>query len=224
MTDGVIAIVRLRDRSPADEILDCLLSSGIDRIEITIGTPDALRAVERWRERTSALIGVGSVRTVADVERATAAGAQFLVAPTTNISVLAAAREAGVPVVCGALTPTEIDTAWRNGAAAVKVFPVDCVGGPRYVRAISAPLPDVPLVPTGGVDVASTRAYAALGCAGVGVGSRLVDEASVAERAFAPITARAAQFVAAWREGREQAATAASSVDGSRQDEAMRHG
>lgn len=203
MTEGVIAIVRLREQAAADGILESLVAGGINRIEITIGTPRALATVARWRERTAAHIGVGSVRTAADVERATASGAQFLVTPTTSAAVLASAASAGVPVVCGALTPTEIDAAWRAGAAAIKVFPIDTVGGPRYVRAVLAPLNDVPLVPTGGVDAAATRVYAALGCAGVGVGSRLVDEALVAERAWRSLTARAVQFVQAWREGRE---------------------
>jgi 2-dehydro-3-deoxyphosphogluconate aldolase/(4S)-4-hydroxy-2-oxoglutarate aldolase len=222
MTEGVIAIVRLREQAASDDILESLVAGGINRIEITIGTPDALSTVARWRERTEALIGVGSARTVADVERAVAAGAQFLVTPTTNVPVLSAAREAGVPVVCGALTPTEIDTAWRGGAAAIKVFPIDTVGGPRYVRAVLAPLDDVPLVPTGGVDVSSTRAYAALGCAGVGVGSRLVDEALVAVRAWSSLTARAAQFVQAWREGCERQASSVDIVEGGRADESRR--
>ncbi|HLT09426.1 MAG TPA: bifunctional 4-hydroxy-2-oxoglutarate aldolase/2-dehydro-3-deoxy-phosphogluconate aldolase [Micromonosporaceae bacterium] len=222
MTEGVIAIVRLREQAASDGILESLVAGGINRIEITIGTPDALSTVARWRERAEALIGVGSVRTAAEVERAAASGAQFLVTPTTSAPVLASAASAGVPVVCGALTPTEIDAAWRAGAAAIKVFPIDTVGGPRYVRAVSAPLNDVPLVPTGGVDVAATRVYAALGCAGVGVGSRLVDEALVAERAWSSLTTRAAQFVQAWREGCERQASSVDIVEGGRADESRR--
>src|SRR5690606_37212854 len=121
---------RLREQAAADAILESLVAGGISRIEITIGTPGALATVARWRERTAAHIGVGSVRTAEDVERATASGAQFLVTPTTSAAVLASAASAGVPVVCGALTPTEIDTAWRAGAAAIKVFPIDTLGGP----------------------------------------------------------------------------------------------
>lgn len=99
------------------------------------------------------------------------------------------------------MTPTEIDTAWRQGAAAVKVFPVAAVGGPGYVRAVREPLDDVPLIPTGGVDAEATRAYARLGCVGVGVGSALVSEPIVAARDWSTLQQRAARFTAAWREG-----------------------
>ncbi|MGP4115145.1 bifunctional 4-hydroxy-2-oxoglutarate aldolase/2-dehydro-3-deoxy-phosphogluconate aldolase [Streptomyces sp. 4N509B] len=198
---GVVAIVRL-NTAPPDEVSAALVDAGVPALEVTLTTPGAEAAIARWRESgVAASIGAGTVRTPEEVRRAVRSGAQFLVTPTTAPAVLDAAGEAGVPVLCGALTPTEIDAAWRLGAAAVKVFPVDAVGGAAYVRAVQAPLTDVPLVPTGGVDAAAARAYAALGCRGVGVGGFLVSDGVVAAGDFDGLRARAAELTAAWRAG-----------------------
>src|SRR5699024_9333385 len=182
---GVIAIVRLRARHSLDEIVEALLLGGVRSVEITIETPGGLEAVSRWRDRGDASLGVGTVRTSQNARRAIEAGAGFLVTPTVIPPVLEVAAGARVPIVAGALSPTEIDMAWQQGASAVKVFPAAPLGGPAYIRAVQDPLPDVRLVPTGGVDADVARTYAAMGCAGVGVGSALVDErvAAVEDRA-----------------------------------------
>ncbi|MEE6289342.1 bifunctional 4-hydroxy-2-oxoglutarate aldolase/2-dehydro-3-deoxy-phosphogluconate aldolase [Georgenia sp. MJ173] len=197
---GVIAIVRLSEPVP-DAVLDSVLAGGVRAIEVTANTPGAFEAVTRWRGRGEAVVGVGTVRTAEDARRAVDAGAQFIVTPTLVPAVLAEARQAGLPVVCGALSPTEIDSAWQQGAAAVKIFPVDVAGGPRYVTALQAPLPDVSLVPTGGVDPALTQEYASLGCAGVGVGSALVAADVVSTGAWDVLERRAADFARAWSAG-----------------------
>lgn len=198
---GVIAIVRLRGNEPADEVLDHLLAGGITSVEVTLPSPGCLAAVRRWRTRSDVRVGVGTVISARDAELAIEAGAQFLVTPTTSLPVLSTAAAAGIPVACGALTPTEIQLAWDSGAWTVKVFPIDAMGGARYVRNLKGPLPDIPLVPTGGVTVATTTEYAEVGCVGVGIGSALVDEATVAEGAWHRLTERAAAFVAAWEKG-----------------------
>src|SRR5690606_14240404 len=198
---GVIAIVRLRREQAVDEIVEALHAGGVRAIEVTIDSPGALDAVRRWRERDQALVGVGTVRTADQARAAIDAGAQFLVTPTTMAPVLEVADRAGVPIAAGALTPTEIDTAWQHGATAVKVFPVDTVGGPAYVRAVRAPLPDVPLVPTGGVDADAAHTYAAMNCTGVGVGSALGDEGPVASGDWAELRRRAEALTTAWSEG-----------------------
>lgn len=141
------------------------------------------------------------MRTVTDADAAIAAGARFLVTPTTVPDVLGVARAAGVPVMCGALTPTEIDLAWRHGATAVKVFPVSAVGGAAYLRAVREPLDDVPLLPTGGVGLADLASYARMGCVGAGVGGALVSADLVAGRRWTAVTERAGAFASAWREG-----------------------
>jgi 2-dehydro-3-deoxyphosphogluconate aldolase / (4S)-4-hydroxy-2-oxoglutarate aldolase len=201
LNTGVMAIVRLRRHEPADALFDALLAGGVDSVEVTLPSPGSLAAVARWVGRAEISVGVGTVRSADDVIAAVDAGAQFVVTPTIVPEVVAACVEQSVPVVSGALTPSEIDAAWRHGATAVKVFPVANVGGPAYVRAVREPLDDVPLLPTGGVDVGSTREYARLGCVGVGVGGALVSETVVAQQDWAELTARAKDFAAAWQEG-----------------------
>lgn len=198
---GVVAIVRLRAHEPDDKLLDALVDGGVQTVEVTLPTPGALDAVRRWSGDGRVTVGVGTVRTPKDAVAAAEAGAAFLVTPTTRTAVLEAAAERRVPVVCGALTPTEIDVAWARGAAAVKVFPVATVGGPAYVRAVREPLDDVLLLPTGGVDVASTEEFARAGCVGVGIGGGLVAEQLVADRDWSTLSRRASRFVAAWRTG-----------------------
>ena len=124
-----------------------------------------------------AVLGVGTVRSAADAEAAVAAGAAYLVAPDLQPEMVAFAVERGVPVVPGGLTPTEIAAAWAAGATAVKVFPVSAVGGPAYCKAVRAPLPEVPLVPTGGVGIDDIGAYLAAGAVAVGIGSPLLGDA-----------------------------------------------
>jgi 2-dehydro-3-deoxyphosphogluconate aldolase/(4S)-4-hydroxy-2-oxoglutarate aldolase len=196
----VVAIVRLPVRPP-HELLEVLARAGVPAVEITTGTPEVFETVRAWRGQSAVRVGVGTVRTADHVARAAAAGAEFLVSPGLNGAVLDAALDAGLPLICGAATPTEIDQAWSRGAAAVKVFPVDCLGGAAYVRAIQAPLPDVPLFPTGGVGAEQARQYAELGCAGVGVGSAVVDAGPVEAGDWDEVGRRAAAVVAAWDRG-----------------------
>ncbi|GAA1766227.1 bifunctional 4-hydroxy-2-oxoglutarate aldolase/2-dehydro-3-deoxy-phosphogluconate aldolase [Kocuria aegyptia] len=201
--DGVLAIIRLRQHQPADEILDTLTAAGVSRAEVTLPTPGSLEAISRWSGRDGVQIGAGTVRTAAQARDAVAAGAQFLVTPIVSLSVLEEASRLSVPVVCGAASPTEIELAWTHGAAAVKVFPARALGGPAYVRAVREPLDDVPLIATGGVAVDNVTDYRGAGCIGVGVGSALVSEKIVAERNWADLGAAARVFVQAWsRESR----------------------
>ena len=198
---GVVAIVRLRTCEPVDELLEALVAGGVRAVEVTLPTTGSLAAVRRWSQDDRVTAGVGTVRAPGHVALAAQAGAAFLVTPTTRVEVLDAAAERGLPVVSGALTPTEIDLAWGAGAAAVKVFPVSTVGGAAYLRAVREPLDDAALLAAGGVDVAATAEYARSGCVGVGVGSALVSEQLVADRDWAGLTERARRFVAGWQAG-----------------------
>lgn len=195
---GIIAIIRLRSTEVVDEVVEALLRGGVRSIEATLPTPGALQLAARWAGRDDALVGVGTVRTVDHMTRSIDAGAAFLVTPTTVPDVLLGAHERGVPTLGGALTPTEIELAWASGATMVKVFPIETVGGPAYLRAVSAPLSDIPLVPTGGVTPQTTAEYAALGVPAVGVGSALVSEDAVRARDWQGIEQRAREFVTAW--------------------------
>lgn len=201
VSPGVIAIIRLRHIAPCEELIEGLVAGGVRIVEVTLPTPESLSTIRRWRARDDVLVGAGTVRTPGDVHSAADAGARFIVTPTTVPAVIAAARERGLPVTCGALTPTEIDAAASLGADWIKVFPVETVGGPAYVSAVVAPLDDIALVPTGGVDARLAERYAELGCAGVGVGSWLVDERSVHAGEWHDIRSRAREITDAWARG-----------------------
>lgn len=201
----IVAIIRLHRMAPPDELIEALKAGGITHAEVTLPTPGALDLIERWSSDRTIAVGVGTVRERTGAQNARDAGAKFFVTPTIDPDVLEVAYEADIPAYPGALTPTEIETAYRHPAVrAVKVFPVAPVGGPAYVKAIKDPMPDIPLVPTGGVGVHETEAYSRLSCAGVGVGSSLVSEAAVAAGRWDEITARARAFVDAWARGQQQ--------------------
>ncbi|PZG02727.1 hypothetical protein C1I99_01430 [Micromonospora deserti] len=194
----VIGIVRL---PAADAVVRAgreLAEAGLTAVEVTLTTPDALDAVAALRAELagSCVVGAGSVRAPADVRAAHAAGAQFLVTPTTRVEVLAEASVAGLPVVCGAFTPTEVDVAWSSGASLVKLFPAS-LGGPAYLRELRAPLPDVPLAPTGGVTPESLPGWAAAGAVAVGAGGALVNATEVAAGDWPALRRRARAFVSA---------------------------
>lgn len=199
---GVLAIIRLRGHEPDDDLLEALVDGGVRAVEVTLPTPGSLEAVRRWTGDGRVVVGVGTVRTEQDAVQAADAGAAFIVTPTTSTEVLAVAADRSVPLVSGALTPTEIDLAWRHGAAAVKVFPIATVGGTAYLKAVREPLDDVLLLPTGGVDPAATEELARMGCIGVGAGGGLVAEQLVADRDWATLTGRATRYVEAWETGR----------------------
>jgi len=193
----IVGIVRSDAGNHVTATVRALLEGGLTVAEITLTTPGALQSLRALRRenRPHAVIGAGSIRTVIDAEAAIDAGAEFLVTPTTNAAVLAAARGAGVPVVCGAFTPTELDVATAGGAQLVKLFPAS-IGGPTYLRDLLAPMPDLRVVPTGGVTIDNLGEWFAAGAAAVAVGSALVPR-----RGAAPgeIAERAGRFVAAVR-------------------------
>ena len=174
---GILPVVRAASAAEAIAVGDALGDGGIRALEITMTVPGALQviaeAVARYGDQF--LIGAG---TVLDQEQARAcidAGARFVVAPIVDVATIAVCRRAGIPVLPGALTPTEVVQAWRAGADFVKVFPCSAVGGASYLKALKAPLPDIPLVPTGGVTLDTVGAFFAAGASAVGVGGDLCD-------------------------------------------------
>jgi 2-dehydro-3-deoxyphosphogluconate aldolase / (4S)-4-hydroxy-2-oxoglutarate aldolase len=168
--ERVVAI--LRRVSDVDAGVSELVDAGIGVVEITLDAPDALAAIERTRERGDVSVLAGTVRRPEQVDSAAAAGAEAVVSPGFSRDVVLRARELGLPAIPGALTPTEIEAAWSAGAALVKLFPAR-LGGPQYVRDVLAPLADVPLLVTGGVDADNARAFLDAGAVAVGVGSAL---------------------------------------------------
>lgn len=206
---GVFAVLRLDAPDRAVPLAEAIAAGGVRGIEFTMTTPQALTllAPARTRLEGRALVGMGTVTDGQQAREAVAAGAAFLVTPTLSWEVVEVAQERGVPVMIGAFSPTEVLAAWRAGADLVKVFPAR-MGGPAYLRDLLAPLPDLRLVPSGGVDVESAPAYIRAGAAGVAVGGALVDRALVARGAWAEITARAQALVEAVARARTEGAGA----------------
>ena len=171
----LLAIVRGKDPAAALRTVRTLVDEGITAVEISLTTADALTVIGQARAALGpdALLGAGTVRSAADAARAIDAGASYLVTPAL-VDDLA---QYGVPVLMGALTPSEIEVALARGAAAIKLFP-GSLGGPAYLRALRDPFPEVPFVPVGGVDARAARDYLDRGALAVGVGSPLVGDAA----------------------------------------------
>jgi 2-dehydro-3-deoxyphosphogluconate aldolase/(4S)-4-hydroxy-2-oxoglutarate aldolase len=174
---GIVPVVRASSSEEALAVTGAILRSGIDVIEVTMTVPGALDVIRELagRYRDELVLGAG---TVLDSETARAcmmAGARFIASPILDEATIACCRTDGVPVMAGALTPTEVVRAWQAGAALVKVFPCSAVGGASYVRALKAPLPQIDLIPTGGVSATTVAEFIAAGAAAVGAGADLVD-------------------------------------------------
>jgi 2-dehydro-3-deoxyphosphogluconate aldolase/(4S)-4-hydroxy-2-oxoglutarate aldolase len=176
---GVLPIVRLLDLAAVPQVCDTLLAEGVTAFELTMTSPGALDWLARLRAGRiefadgTAVLGVGSVVTPEQAVAAIEAGAQLVVTPVMYLATIAACVERGVPIVPGALTPTEIQTAWDAGASMVKVFPANRLG-PGYLKDVLAPLPHLKLLPTGGVNAENAADYIRNGAAALGVGSNLV--------------------------------------------------
>lgn len=202
---GVVAIVRLDDYSRAPEMARALADGGVEAVEFTYTNPAAGEAVRATKAAMGGdmLVGAG---TVLDPETARAAilqGADFIVTPTLQVDTIRLCQRYSVPTVIGAFTPTEILTAWESGATIVKVFPAS-VGGPRYLKDVRGPLPQVKLMPTGGVSFENAGEFIRAGAVGVAAGSNLVDAATIAEQDWRTLTERARRLVAAVREARNE--------------------
>lgn len=195
---GVFAVIRLDDLSAALPLAQALAAGGVRGVEFTLTNRDALGVIARLRSALgeAAAVGLGTVTDAAAAREAVAAGAQFLVTPALDVEVARVAAAAGVPVMMGALSPTEILAAWRAGAELVKVFPAR-LGGPAFFKDILGPFPQVRLVPSGGVDLQTAASYIKAGASGVAVGGALVNEDLIRRQAWDDLTALARRFVAA---------------------------
>ena len=202
---GVVAIVRLDDLSSAVALTEALIAGGVNTLEFTYTNPLAGEVISEVRAAVGdrAIIGAGTVLDPETARLAILAGAEFIVTPTLRPETIELCRRYSIPAVVGAFTPTEILTAWEAGASIVKVFPAS-VGGPRYLKDVKGPLPQVKLIPTGGVSVETAADFIKAGAEAIAAGSNLVDAKSVANADWTTITARArelAEIVAAARSG-----------------------
>jgi 2-dehydro-3-deoxyphosphogluconate aldolase/(4S)-4-hydroxy-2-oxoglutarate aldolase len=200
LSNKIVAVVRSPDGGILVDVAKALAVGGVTCLEITFTVPNALDVLKAVRSAMGDAVTLGA-GTVLDPETARAAilaGAEFIVAPNTNPEVIQLCRRYSVPIMPGAYTPTEILRAWELGADVVKVFPAD-IGGPAYLRAVSAPLPQVRLMPTGGVDLNTAKEFLKAGACCLGVGSSLVEKAALAARDMGRITSLAKAFVEAVR-------------------------
>ena len=193
---GVVAIVRAPSSEQLLEVAAALLRGGVDCIEITMTTPNALEVISQCRSALApaAMIGVGSVLDGRMAGEAIRAGAQFVICPVFNPQVIETAHDFDLPVIPGAMTPTEILAATAAGADIVKVFPAGQFG-PSYLRDLLAPMPHLKLSPTGGVDLNSAGEWITAGAVTLGIGSALVGKAALAEHNFNLIENLARQYV-----------------------------
>lgn len=179
----------------------CAIQGGLTSIEMTWNTPQAPQLVSRLRhEFPHCAIGVGTILTIAQLQHAVEVGAGFAFAPHTNRQLIQTARSLQIPIIPGALTPSEIVAAWQAGATAVKVFPIQAVGGAAYVQAIAAPLNAIPLIPTGGVTLAQTPELLQAGAIAVGLSSQLFPRSLVQAEDWTAITQQIQVGVQAWRD------------------------
>ena len=201
---GIIPVIRAESADAALAVVDALASAGLAVAEITMTVPGAIGVIasvaRRFGDRV--LVGAGTVTDAATAEAAFAVGAAFIVTPCLVPEVIDTARREDVPVIPGALTPTEIFEAFRRGGDMVKVFPVQNVGGAAYLRALRGPFPTIPLVPTGGVTLDNVREMFDAGAAAIGVGGELILREALARRDYAAIGALAGRFLAAARSAR----------------------
>lgn len=192
--DRVLCIVRANRVADPAGLTGALAGAGIRLVEFTFTTPGVLDVIEAAAEVPGSVVGAGTVLTAGHARDAYAAGARFLLTPDVRPDVAATAQALGVPLVMGALTPTEVSRALELGAAAVKVFPAR-IGGPAYVRDLLGPFPGVRLIPTGGVNGANARDFLRAGALAVGAGTDVVRPDLVEKGEHAAIAERAAAFV-----------------------------
>lgn len=195
---GIVAIIRANSSNELIEAAVAIQTGGVDVIEITMTTPDALQVIGEVSARlgNAVLIGVGSVLDAETARAAMLAGAEFVVSPVTKPDIIEICNRYGKVVIPGAFTPTEILYAWESGADYVKVFPSSGVG-PSYIKDIKAPLPQIPLIPTGGINTNNAAEFLKAGASALGVGSALVSNDIIDSGNFTILTERAEKLVAA---------------------------
>jgi 2-dehydro-3-deoxyphosphogluconate aldolase / (4S)-4-hydroxy-2-oxoglutarate aldolase len=202
---GIVAVVRAADSSHLLEVIRALADGGVTVAEVTFTVPNALEVLRQARQTLGeqVLLGAGTVLDAETARAALLAGAEFIVAPTLNGDVIRLCNRYGKVVMPGAFTPTEILAAWEAGADIVKVFPAEVVG-PAFLKAMRGPLPQIRLMPTGGVDLNTAAEFLKAGACCLGIGSQLVEPRVVAERNFDRIRDLARQYVNVVKQTRKQ--------------------
>jgi 2-dehydro-3-deoxyphosphogluconate aldolase/(4S)-4-hydroxy-2-oxoglutarate aldolase len=196
---GIVPVVRTENEEGAIRAIEAIFRGGIRTAEITMTVPGAIRALEKVADKfgDQMLLGAG---TVLDPETARAcmlAGAEFFVTPSLNLKTIEMARRYSKVITPGALTPTEVLTAWEAGADAVKIFPCSAVGGAKYIKALRAPFPQIEMIPTGGVSLETIGDFLRAGACAAGVGAELIDNANIRQGHYEVFEERARRFIEA---------------------------
>ena len=204
ISEGLVPVIRVASAAEAIDVADAIKAGGVTLIEITMSVQGALDVIKELagKYKDEIIMGAGTVLDPETGRAALLAGAQFIVTPTLNLDLIQLCHRYSTVIVPGAMTPTEILTAWNAGADMVKVFPAAQLGGPEYIKAIRGPLPQVLLVPTGGVNLQNAGAFIKAGATALGAGGELVDKKAVKEKKFEVITENAKAFLKVIREAR----------------------
>jgi 2-dehydro-3-deoxyphosphogluconate aldolase/(4S)-4-hydroxy-2-oxoglutarate aldolase len=203
---GLVPVVRTESQEGAIHAIEAIYRGGIRAAEITMTVPGALRALEKVANKFGDQIVLGA-GTVLDPETARAcmlAGAEFLVSPGLNLATIEVAKRYSKVITPGALTPTEVLTAWQAGGDIIKIFPCSAVGGAKYIKALRAPFPQIEMMPTGGVSLETVGEFLKAGACAVAVGAELIDSTNLREGHFAVFEERARRFLEAIAKARRE--------------------
>jgi 2-dehydro-3-deoxyphosphogluconate aldolase / (4S)-4-hydroxy-2-oxoglutarate aldolase len=194
---GLVPVLRAQSAAEALQLADAIAAGGVPVLEVTMTVPGAIDVIRQIVEHSgdSILVGAGTVMDPETARACMLAGARFIVSPSLNLKTIEICRLHGVVVFPGALTPTEVVTAWEAGADVVKVFPCSAVGGAKYLKALKAPLPHIEMIPTGGVSLATAAEFLAAGAFALGVGGDLVDNSAIARGEPETITRNAEKYM-----------------------------
>jgi 2-dehydro-3-deoxyphosphogluconate aldolase/(4S)-4-hydroxy-2-oxoglutarate aldolase len=206
ISEGLIPVIRVTSAQEAMDVADALKEGGVSLIEITMSVQGAIDVIKELTRKYNdeIIMGAGTVLDPETGRAALLAGAQFIVSPTLNLDLISLAHRYSAVVIPGAMTPTEILTAWNAGADMVKVFPAAQLGGPEYLKALKGPLPQILLVPTGGVNLQNAGAFIMAGATALGVGGEMVDKKALKEKKFNVITENTRAFLKAVQEARQK--------------------
>jgi len=213
---GIVPVIRASTARNALMAVDALYKGGISVAEITLTVPGAEKVIESLRKNFGAelLVGAGTVVDVEGAQRCLDAGAQFIISPGFDAATVEFVKSQEIVMIAAALTPTEIMAAWKSGADLIKVFPCNAVGGPTYIKSLKGPFPEIPLIPTGGVNLETAADFIGAGSAALGVGSELVPASALDSGKPAVIAELAMQFLEIVREARGLKATASAVMGG----------
>jgi 2-dehydro-3-deoxyphosphogluconate aldolase / (4S)-4-hydroxy-2-oxoglutarate aldolase len=202
---GLIPVLRASSMQVGHALVDAMVAGGVTIVEVTMTVPDALTLLRELKERhgDALLLGSGTVTDARQAEATIDAGAEFVVSPSLHPDVIARTKELGAVSIPGALTPTEVITAWRAGADYVKIFPCSAMGGASYLKSLRAPFPELALIPTGGVTLQTAADFLKAGARALGVGTDLVNAAAIAEGSPEIVTNTARAYLEAIRIARQ---------------------